>query len=791
MQKTITVVALLLASMLVSTFAAPAAFAETKKGPYVDQIRFIHYEDENVALQQVKAGNLDTYYFKIPLEVAASAKSDTKVKVYDRIAGSNTLFLNPAPAKDKSTLNPFQLQKVRFAMNYLVDRDFVVNEFRNGYGTPQVDPFGVYSPEYLNIIDTVESFGFRNNPQLAEKMISDALKGAGATKDAGKWMYKGKQISINIVIRSDDTPRKLIGDDIGSRLSKMGFKVTKEYGDLNKANSIVYSTDPQEMKWNVYTEGFAGTSVFVKYNPVIPGQMYAPWYGRMPGYQNPAFWQYQNATLDTVTQRILFANFTSEPERNDLVRQAVRMGIQESVRVFVNQNTDPFVASPSVKGLVNDFGSGITSKYSTVNARPDKGNSLDVGVKQIHQGAWNGVAGLQDTYSRDIYYTVVDPATFRNPYTGEIIPMRENWTSIVTKGPAGKLAVPSDAQVWDPAAQKWVGTGGKAMSKVTLKPLYSKWHNGIPMDRADLMYAYYFTFEWGSNLGDSDLTVDPEFTSVAAPNLPLIKGIKFAKDGSIESYVDFWHYDDKEIADFAAVWAAEPWEITAATERLVTAGKVAYSLGEAKSHSVDWLDMVVPEHAQMIKQELQKMESENYVPAALKGIVTAADARERYDASIKWIDGHKNAVISNGPFYLDSYNIAGKTMTVKAFRDSSYPFAAGYFSSFENPKLAKIVKVDIPRMAKVGKPIKATVTVTVDGKPSSDAQVNYFISSKYGSVVVKGTAKAGKAGTFTIDIPATDTARLSAGPAQFKVFASGTEALKPDIASVTVIVLRS
>jgi peptide/nickel transport system substrate-binding protein len=345
--------------------------------------------------------------------------------------------------------------------------------------------------------------------------------------------------------------------------------------------------------------------------------------------------------------------------------------------------------------------------------------------------------------------------------------------------------------VWDPAAQKWAGAGGKAMSKVTLKPLYSKWHNGIPMDRADLMYAYYFTFEWGTNLGDNDKTTDPEFTSVAAPNLPLIKGVKFAKDGSIESYADFWHYDDKEIADFAAVWASEPWEITAATERLVIDGKLAYSLAQAKSHNVDWLDMVVPEHAQMIKQELQKMKSENYVPAALKGTVSASDAKKRYDASIKWIDDHKNAVISNGPFYLDSYNIAGRTITVKAFRDSSYPFAIGHFSSFENPKLAKIAKVDIPKALKVGKPVKATVTVAVDGKPSSDAEVNYFISNKAGNVVVKGTAKAGKAGTFTIDVPASQTAKLSVGPNQFKVFASGSQAFKPDIASVTVLVTRS
>jgi len=45
-------------------------------------------------------------------------------------------------------------------MNYLVDRDFVVNEILKGYGVQMVDPYKVYSPEYPNIIDTVQSLGF-------------------------------------------------------------------------------------------------------------------------------------------------------------------------------------------------------------------------------------------------------------------------------------------------------------------------------------------------------------------------------------------------------------------------------------------------------------------------------------------------------------------------------------------------------------------------------------------------------------------------------------------------------
>ncbi|HXG07841.1 MAG TPA: ABC transporter substrate-binding protein, partial [Nitrososphaera sp.] len=422
---------LLLVSATVSVTTTPA-FSQSleQKGSYVDQVQFIERQNEVLALQEVRSGELDVYYFRIPLEAAGDAKNDPRLNVYDRTAGSVGFFVNPAPAKNDNLLNPFQFREVRYALNYMVDRDFVVDEVLKGYGSPMVDPFGPYSPEYLNVIDIVESFGFRYNPTLAESMISEALIGAGATKESGKWMYAGNPITIKMMIRQDDAPRASMGELLASQLEQIGFTVQKDYGDLNKANTIVYGSDPADLQWHIYTESFAGTSVFVKYNPVVPGQMYAPWFGRMPGSQNPAFWNYQNSTLDEITQKIYFFNFTSEEERNDLVRRAIQAGVQESVRIFVAQKTEPFVAASRVEGLVNDFGAGITSKYSLLNARIPDNNSLKIGVKLIHQSSWNPVGGLDDAYSRDIYYSLIDTATFRHPYTGEIIPQRANWISI-------------------------------------------------------------------------------------------------------------------------------------------------------------------------------------------------------------------------------------------------------------------------------------------------------------------------------------------------------------------------
>ena len=805
------------------------------KGSFADTVRFTGYSNQNLALELVKQGKIAIYYFAIPLEVVPEMMNNPNVQIYDRTAGSFGLLFNPAPYNDSSILNPFQIREVRYAMNFLVDREFVVNEILKGYGSVMIDPFGQYSPEYLNLIDTVESFGIKYNPAIAEKMIENALTKEGVIKDetTGKWFFADKPITIKILIRNDDPRRKSLGDLVSTELERIGFTVIKIYGDLNKANTIVSGSDPQDFQWHLYTEAYAGTSAFVKYNPVVTSQMYAPYQGNMPGGQNPAFWNYQNSSLDNVTQKINFFNFTSEKERNDLVKNATKQGIQESVRIFLAQNTEPYIANSDVKGLINDFGAGITSRLSLINAQPPNPALLNIGVKEIYQGAWNGVGGCKDTFCVSISSSLGDGSTYRNPYTGEINPLRNIWTKVVTTGPYERMKVAVDAQTWDPYTQQWKKAGNEtlALSKVNYNLLFSKWHHGITMDKSDILYPSYFFFEWGTDQGKGDLTVDPEYTAATKVALPLAKGIRFTNDTSIESFVDQWHYDKKEIADSATAWAAQPWEITAATERLVMAGKVAYSKGQATAKNVPWLSLIIPTHAQMILEELQKMRAEGFIPAPLVGIVTKNEAMERYDAAIGWIQRHRHAVISNGPFYLDSYNPGAKMITVKAFRDPSYPFPQGYWSVFENPKLAAIQTVETQKYLNPGEPLKVRLNVTVGNKPSSDAIVDYFMLDNNGRVLSNGNAEPlanrtmndedsilnrtkytngswqvfdqnrinnetsvgdlnNELGIYEINLNSSVTSKLQEGPNLLKIFANTNEALRPDIFTAPILIVR-
>ena len=762
------------------------ALESSQKGAYTDNLQFIQYLDGNIALHDIQAGNLDTYFFRIPLETVASISKDPNVKIYEKNAGSFGFLLNPAPSKNPNILNPFQFKEIRFAVNYLINREFVVDEILNGYGSVQIDPFGISSPEYEALIPVIESYNFKYNPSLAKGIIEKSLISHGATKLDGKWTYNGSPISIKLMIRSDDLPRKSMGEMLANELEKIGFTVQRDYGDLNKANLVVYGKDPQELSWQVYTEGFGGTSQFVRYNPSTAAQMYSPYFGSMPGRGNPSFWNYQNSTLDKITQSIEFSNFTSEEERNELLRQALTLGIQESVRLFVAQNIDPYAASSSIKGLINDFGAGISTSKSLINARSIKNtSSINVGVKEVYQGAWNNVGGCNDIYCTNILSLVSDSPTSRNPYTGEVIPLRNEWTNITTMGPEKRLAVDNDAVTWNPSDQKWEDVGkNTSKSKVTLHLVFSNWQNGQAMNKADLIYQLYFPYEWSSKINSTDQTYDPEFAQPAQVALKYLRGTKFLNNSTLVSFVDYWHFDKKEIADFASVWATSPWEVNAAIERLVKNGVFAYSRTEATVKNIEWLSLIIPSHAQAIKQELEKMKAEGFVPAPLKGMVSVDEALKRYDASIKWITEHNHAIIGNGPYEIKNYNPAGRVISLAAFRDSSYPFPKGYWSIYESPKLAKFEKVQYPKIVTRGLPLKISGNVTIGGNYISNATLTYFIFDKDNHQVTQGTGKwIDDNGNFLIAINGSSTKAMSIGPNNFQLFVKSNYALRPDIYS--------
>jgi len=385
--------------LLILFLASSFGIIYAEKGTHINEIQFVQYLDESNALEEVKNGNLDMYYSRIPSELLETPESRQNLNVFYVTSGSYSILANPAEG-DK--LNPFSNQEIRFALNYLIDRRLVVDELMGGYGIPMVSNYGPYDPDYLSILSEIEKFHFRYNPEHASDVITKVLTEKGAQKTEGIWYYDNKPIEITIFIRNDDPVRKSIGEVLSSEMEKVGFVVHKDFGDLNKAYVTVYGSNPSDLKWNLYTEGWAGRSAFVKYDSLGAAQMYAPWFSNMPGFNNPSYWNYKNPRLDDVTQKIYSGNFTSVVERENLIRTAVSEGVKESVRVFLASKIDPFVTNKRISGVINDFGGGITNRLTPINVKSNDDN-LKIGVKQIYQGAWNPIGGLADAYSKNIW----------------------------------------------------------------------------------------------------------------------------------------------------------------------------------------------------------------------------------------------------------------------------------------------------------------------------------------------------------------------------------------------------
>jgi hypothetical protein len=57
----------LLVSFTSAATENPSFSQMQEKGPYIEQARFIHRADENLALEEVKSGSLDMYLFLMKL----------------------------------------------------------------------------------------------------------------------------------------------------------------------------------------------------------------------------------------------------------------------------------------------------------------------------------------------------------------------------------------------------------------------------------------------------------------------------------------------------------------------------------------------------------------------------------------------------------------------------------------------------------------------------------------------------------------------------------------------------
>jgi len=301
----------------------------------------------------------------------------------------------------------------------------------------------------------------------------------------------------------------------------------------------------------------------------------------------------------------------------------------------------------------------------------------------------------------------------------------------------------------------------------------------------DILHSLYFTIEWGTQEGGDDRTFDTEFTPRAAQSIQTIKGINPIDGDTIEVYVDYWHFDEGEIADWGALWSSVPWEITDAMEKAVVDGKMSFSRSGATSKNIHWLSLIVPNDANIIKEYLQESKEIGYVPQSLKENNQNSEYyQQRYDSSIKWIEMNNHAVISNGPFYLESYSPESRTIKVNAFDDNSYPFKKGHWAEFEKVQFPLIKKIDMKEIIQKGDELLIKLETE-----NSDSILYFLTNNQGGGTVSKMNTMNGN--DITISIPSENTKNLGIGANNIKIFAISNSVLRPDFYESSFIVTDS
>ncbi|MEM1937998.1 MAG: ABC transporter substrate-binding protein, partial [Candidatus Caldarchaeum sp.] len=458
-----------------------------KPGPAVETVKVKAYAEE-IAPQALERGDMDIYLYSMRVSRLAALERDPDITMVRAPSLLLSLILNPAP--DQRGFNPFSLKEVRQAFQYLVNRDFVVRELYRGLAAPMTSHLTPYDYDYALFFQQILDAGIRYDPEQANRLITNALTGAGAVKRDGKWYYGDRPVTIKFIIRTEDERRE-IGDLVASELEKTGFTVERIYLPFAQAVARVYTTDPQEFQWHVYTEGW-GRGALEKYDTSSVNQFCSPWLGNMPGWQELGFWQYSNQLLDDVGQKIFKGQYSGRDERDRLYLQALRECMSESVRVWVAVVLQSTPLAKNMAGITEDLAAGARGLWTLREAHLPGKDVLNVGHLWVWtpRSVWNPVGGFGDVYSSDLWRAVSDPSIARHPFTGLPIPFRARY-SVETAGPTSTLAVPADAFTWDAAAKAWrnVPSGTRAVSKVVFDySLYtsSKWHHGIPITMADV-----------------------------------------------------------------------------------------------------------------------------------------------------------------------------------------------------------------------------------------------------------------------------------------------------------------
>ena len=682
--------------------------SEGIKGPYADEVYIEIRDSLDNAIVDVASGEFDmcndplegTKYDSLPESITSNIYTVANCQF------STDILLNPCTGDDGSPVVSFEGtdwfnvtgdKEIRYAFNFLINRQYIIDNVYSGYAYPMYGAVDVNQPCHGELQQVYEELGLTRtgDEQSAIQTINNRMeywatqlsgrleKVDAADSPAGYWWYfNDEPVTFRAMIRIEDE-RLEIGRYVADQIEKCGIQVIRQEGEFLALVDIVYFNDPKTGppdNWNMYTDGWGhGMTLFPELAITL---MYAPWYGNMPGRQEEDWWNYTHNDLDTLTKKLVNGIVSGTQEYWNLCRQSYKLGIQEAVRVFLTSSWEQSPVNNEVTGICYNPYKGIVGRWTFITART-LDNELKTITFNIRQFSYPKNPCFLNYFLENLgtYFLrpICDRGVEKNPNNGELFPFRADYTveksfHFEENNIIGDMNVPSSAIIYDPVNTVWeeVGSGHKAVSKVTYDFKFSNWHNGYPMSMVDVRYYMAWGFEWASEDGEGDKYYNEMWSHVMSEKLNDIEGIVFLDEDTIEIYGNYQHPgSDNIIARYFDFFPQFPWHIYEAMDYLIENGGPI--TGNDYNYE-EFIDLLDPNMMPDLKAVLQHFIDTDYVPNIIEDCVTVNEAKTGYQACINWIALYNHALISNGPFYMEIYDPDNMFIILKAFRDPTYPY---------------------------------------------------------------------------------------------------------------------
>lgn len=793
--------------------------ATTRTGAWLDRLTVIEEPNADSAVARIGAGDIDVYAYTIASPSTFESIQETEGLQYATSYGSyNEMTFNPAACADTTKINPFSVPRIREAMNWLVDRDYLIEEIMGGLGTPRWVPINTASADRGRLAAEIRAIEaeYAYDLERAREVVSEEMLALGASLENEVWTFQGAPVEIIGLIRSEDE-RTQIGDYFAQQLEDIGFTVVPDYKTSTEAAPIWQGAEPSECLFGYYTGGWIATLI----DRDASGNFnffYTP-----AGLPRP-LWQAYTPTEEfaALAQRLNDSDYGSMDERTELFAQALPLALQDSARIWLLDRTSvaPYREGVSVSSDLSGSIYGSALWPYTLRIDGEEGGELTWASASILTEVWNPIAGTNWIYDNALIRATGQWSFMPDPNTGLVWPQRVESFQVdvqedlpvsksldwVTLNKVPEIVVPDDVWVdWNAETQTFITAAdfytetATALIKTTATypaDLFETitWHDGSAFSLGDMVMSLIMQFDQAK---EASAIYDEAQVPSLESFMSTFKGIKIASTDpvTIEFYSDNWSLDaENAISNLRSLWpyysqGEGAWHTVGLGVMGEAAGEAAFSADKATTLSVEQFSYIAGPTIEILSAQLTEAAGQGTIPyaATMSEFVTPEEAAARYTNLQSWFDERGHYWVGTGPFYLErAFPVES---TVSLVRNENFPDPSDKWARFAEAKIA-VVQIDSPGMVTAGDTATFDIYVDFDDEPyaASDVQVvKYLAFDSAGELVDTGAAQNVADGHWQVELGSGVTQGLAEGSNRLEVVVVSNLVALPSLGSVDFV----